>query len=129
MHEGPNARAVHKHHALIVDSTARFLRELSGGADNLIQVIRLYVLLPPHLLTVTTDVLGISSSYIRTLLQLIMGYDAVSEEDPMVVLSEEVGENATAMILSLNSKFWIEGFPFCRCSQLSRLHDMLTCRF
>ncbi|KAI0730578.1 cytochrome P450 [Earliella scabrosa] len=94
MHEGLNARAVHKHHALIVDSTARFLRELSGGPDNLIQVIRF--------------------SYIRTLLQLIMGYDAVSEEDPMVVLSEEVGDNATAMILSLNSKFWIEGFPFFR---------------
>ncbi|KAI0730594.1 cytochrome P450 [Earliella scabrosa] len=94
MHEGLNARAVHKHHALIVDSTARFLRELSGGADNLIQVIRF--------------------SYVRTLLQLTIGYDAVSEEDPMIVLSKEVGENATGMILSLNSKFWVEGFPFLR---------------
>lgn len=41
----------------------------------------------------------------------MVGYEATSEEDPMVVSSEKAGENSVAMVVSINSKFWIEAFP------------------
>ncbi|PIL24604.1 hypothetical protein GSI_12488 [Ganoderma sinense ZZ0214-1] len=90
MHDALNARAIPAQHRVLEKAAAEFISALTSSPDDFISHINFF--------------------YSKTLLSFTLGYQAVTEDDAMVVLSRRVTDNALSMI-SFRDRSWVEFFP------------------